>query len=211
MERIPTNLSTAPLRNIAADSPGDQIAASATDNTERPCGCSPWRSMEHAAQRRPIIGRRSHDRCSGHSPGYGFPSRASRECRLQQTPTLCARLVTAECKSCLHSHDERQPELGWQDYRENDLRRDRQRRGPASSRHATRSSRWDISEGLAEVGEDIPNTAARELFEEPGLTAQIGDLRSLGLHDHVPSNALGSSTNSTIPYRIPARLRETER
>ena len=48
--------------------------------------------------------------------------------------------------------------------------------------HATRSPRWDIPKGMAEPGESFAAAAARELFEETGLTVPETVLRPLGVH-----------------------------
>ena len=47
--------------------------------------------------------------------------------------------------------------------------------------HATRSPRWDIPKGEAEPGEDFAAAARRELFEETGLDAPVGELEPLGM------------------------------
>jgi 8-oxo-dGTP pyrophosphatase MutT (NUDIX family) len=47
--------------------------------------------------------------------------------------------------------------------------------------HATRSPRWDIPKGEAELGEDFAAAARRELAEETGLDAPEGELRPLGV------------------------------
>jgi 8-oxo-dGTP pyrophosphatase MutT (NUDIX family) len=56
--------------------------------------------------------------------------------------------------------------------------------------HATRSPRWDIPKGLAEPGEDCAEAAARELFEETGLTAAPAMLAALGRHAYLPGKDL---------------------
>ena len=47
--------------------------------------------------------------------------------------------------------------------------------------HATRSPRWDIPKGIAEIGEDFAAAARRELFEETGLTAPEAELKPIGV------------------------------
>lgn len=47
--------------------------------------------------------------------------------------------------------------------------------------HATRSPRWDIPKGEAEVGESFAAAARRELAEETGLQAREAELRPLGV------------------------------
>jgi len=47
--------------------------------------------------------------------------------------------------------------------------------------HATRSPRWDIPKGVAEPGESLAAAAARELFEETGLSVSETALRPLGV------------------------------
>jgi len=51
--------------------------------------------------------------------------------------------------------------------------------------HATRSPRWDIPKGVAEAGEDLASTAARELLEETGLVAAPEELTDLGVHPYL--------------------------
>ena len=42
--------------------------------------------------------------------------------------------------------------------------------------HATRSPRWDIPKGVAELDEGFPEAAAREVLEETGLTVALDEL-----------------------------------
>src|SRR5207248_11492567 len=56
--------------------------------------------------------------------------------------------------------------------------------------HATRSPRWDIPKGMAEPGESFAAAAARELFEETGLTVPETVLRPLGVHAYRRGKAL---------------------
>jgi 8-oxo-dGTP pyrophosphatase MutT (NUDIX family) len=51
--------------------------------------------------------------------------------------------------------------------------------------HATRSPRWDIPKGVAEPGEALAATAARELLEETGLTVGPEALAELGVHAYL--------------------------
>ena len=51
--------------------------------------------------------------------------------------------------------------------------------------HATRSPRWDIPKGAAELGENFAEAAVRELREETGLTAPPEVLVPLGLHPYL--------------------------
>lgn len=51
--------------------------------------------------------------------------------------------------------------------------------------HATRSPRWDIPKGVAEPGENFAATAARELFEETGLSVAPEALTDLGEHPYL--------------------------
>jgi 8-oxo-dGTP pyrophosphatase MutT (NUDIX family) len=56
--------------------------------------------------------------------------------------------------------------------------------------HATRSARWDIPKGIAEVGEDFASAAARELREETGLDAAPGVLAPCGIYRYLPGKDL---------------------
>lgn len=56
--------------------------------------------------------------------------------------------------------------------------------------HATRSPRWDIPKGLAEIGEDFVHAAVRELFEETGLSIEPATLIDLGVHRYLPAKDL---------------------
>ena len=51
--------------------------------------------------------------------------------------------------------------------------------------HATRSPRWDIPKGAAELGENFAEAAVRELREETGLIAPPEELAPLGLHPYL--------------------------
>jgi 8-oxo-dGTP pyrophosphatase MutT (NUDIX family) len=51
--------------------------------------------------------------------------------------------------------------------------------------HATRSPRWDIPKGEADPGEDFATAAARELYEETGLSVAPGELTVLGIHAYL--------------------------
>jgi 8-oxo-dGTP pyrophosphatase MutT (NUDIX family) len=56
--------------------------------------------------------------------------------------------------------------------------------------HATRSPRWDIPKGVAEAGEDLAATAARELREETGLVVSPDHLVALGVHAYLRAKDL---------------------
>ena len=51
--------------------------------------------------------------------------------------------------------------------------------------HATRSPRWDIPKGVAEPGESLAATAARELREETGLAVAPEALVELGVFPYL--------------------------
>jgi 8-oxo-dGTP pyrophosphatase MutT (NUDIX family) len=67
--------------------------------------------------------------------------------------------------------------------------------------HATRSPRWDIPKGVAEVGEGFASAAARELREETGLVAAADELVALGVHPYLRSKDL--ALFAWLPERLP--------
>ncbi len=77
--------------------------------------------------------------------------------------------------------------------------------------HATRSPRWDIPKGIAEVGEDLTAAATRELREETGLETTPSELVPLGVHRYVSGKdlALFEWRRPTMPD--PTTLRCTSR
>ena len=67
--------------------------------------------------------------------------------------------------------------------------------------HATRSPRWDIPKGVAEPGESFAAAAARELFEETGLSVAPEALTNLGVHPYLRGKDL--ALFAWIPRQLP--------
>jgi 8-oxo-dGTP pyrophosphatase MutT (NUDIX family) len=68
--------------------------------------------------------------------------------------------------------------------------------------HATRSPRWDIPKGVAEMGESLARAAVRELAEETGLVAAQDELRALGVHAYLRGKDL--ALFEWVPAELPS-------
>jgi 8-oxo-dGTP pyrophosphatase MutT (NUDIX family) len=67
--------------------------------------------------------------------------------------------------------------------------------------HATRSPRWDIPKGVADPGERLAAAAARELFEETGLSVAPEALADLGAFPYLRGKDL--ALFAWLPPRLP--------
>jgi 8-oxo-dGTP pyrophosphatase MutT (NUDIX family) len=67
--------------------------------------------------------------------------------------------------------------------------------------HATRSPRWDIPKGVAELDEGFPAAAARELFEETGLVVAPDELAELGVYPYLRGKDL--ALFAWVPPQLP--------
>jgi 8-oxo-dGTP pyrophosphatase MutT (NUDIX family) len=72
--------------------------------------------------------------------------------------------------------------------------------------HATRSPRWDIPKGEAELGESFAAAACRELFEETGLEAPEAELRPLGVFPYRAGKDLALYAWAVSPLPDPQTL-----
>jgi 8-oxo-dGTP pyrophosphatase MutT (NUDIX family) len=72
--------------------------------------------------------------------------------------------------------------------------------------HATRSPRWDIPKGVAELGENFATAAARELCEETGLVAPPDELVAFGVHRYLRGKDLALLTWRPRQLPDPQRL-----
>jgi putative (di)nucleoside polyphosphate hydrolase len=72
--------------------------------------------------------------------------------------------------------------------------------------HATRSPRWDLPKGIAELGESFVATAVRELYEETGLQVDSGSLQNLGVHAYLRDKDLALFAYKPAAMPDPASL-----
>ena len=67
--------------------------------------------------------------------------------------------------------------------------------------HATRSPRWDIPKGVAELDEGFSAAAAREVLEETGLTVALHELTELGVYPYLRGKDL--ALFAWVPRELP--------
>jgi 8-oxo-dGTP pyrophosphatase MutT (NUDIX family) len=73
--------------------------------------------------------------------------------------------------------------------------------------HATRSPRWDIPKGIADVGEAFAAAAARELLEETGIAIHADWLIARGVHRYLSGKDLALFVWSPAVMPDPVTLR----
>ena len=128
---------------------------------------------------------------SGHSPGGEHPADHGAlrgdyifcpMCGNRLGERMAAGRLRPACESCSFIHF-RNPGVGAAVVVRNGGRLLLVRRGPT----ATQSGKWSIPAGFVDYGEDIRDGAARELLEETGLAADIGEPVWVATNFHDPA------------------------